>query len=153
MKNNNLFRKLWRQLLEDSLIFAAFLCFFLLTNAVFGSVCPIAALFGIPCPGCGMTRAGLLLLTGHPVSALKMHPLIYLWIPYVLFFFYDRYAKIVQTCEKNKGSFVKRSRLLKIGLYFLLVCMMLLYLLRFLLHCPVRVLSRGLFPVLYQSLK
>ena len=37
--------------------------------------CPIAALFHVPCPGCGMTRALRLLAAGHVDASLRMHPL------------------------------------------------------------------------------
>jgi hypothetical protein len=37
--------------------------------------CPLAALYHIPCPGCGMTRAMLLLLTGHVEASLRMNAL------------------------------------------------------------------------------
>jgi hypothetical protein len=37
--------------------------------------CPLAALYHIPCPGCGMTRAMLLLATGHPGASLRMNAL------------------------------------------------------------------------------
>jgi hypothetical protein len=35
--------------------------------------CPLAALYHIPCPGCGMTRALVLLATGHPRESLAMN--------------------------------------------------------------------------------
>jgi hypothetical protein len=37
--------------------------------------CPMAALYHIPCPGCGMTRALVLLATGDVAGSLRMHPL------------------------------------------------------------------------------
>jgi hypothetical protein len=37
--------------------------------------CPIATLLGVPCPSCGMTRALLLLATGHTHASWRMHPL------------------------------------------------------------------------------
>jgi hypothetical protein len=37
--------------------------------------CSFAQVFHIPCPGCGMTRAGLLLLHGHWWESLRMNPL------------------------------------------------------------------------------
>lgn len=43
----------------------------------FGHACPINLLFGVPCPGCGLTRACLLLLRGDFVGAFRMHPLVY----------------------------------------------------------------------------
>jgi hypothetical protein len=35
----------------------------------------MAEVFGVPCPGCGMTRAILLLLRGEVAASLHMHPL------------------------------------------------------------------------------
>jgi hypothetical protein len=37
--------------------------------------CPFAQIFGVPCPGCGMTRAALLFARGEITSSLRMHPL------------------------------------------------------------------------------
>jgi hypothetical protein len=37
--------------------------------------CPLDALFGQPCPGCGLTRAVGLLFSGDWRSALMIHPL------------------------------------------------------------------------------
>ena len=36
---------------------------FLFLYLVFGSICPLVCLTGYPCPACGLTRAGLCLLT------------------------------------------------------------------------------------------
>jgi hypothetical protein len=47
-------------------------------------LCPMAAGLGVPCPGCGLTRATLLLLHGDLRAALHTHPLVWLLSP--LFF-------------------------------------------------------------------
>jgi len=39
-------------------------------------LCVSAGLFGLPCPGCGLTRASLLLLHGDLGGALSLHPLV-----------------------------------------------------------------------------
>lgn len=39
-------------------------------------LCPTAALLGVPCPGCGLTRATLALLRGDLSGALHLHPLV-----------------------------------------------------------------------------
>jgi hypothetical protein len=46
-------------------------------------LCPLAGSFGIPCPGCGLTRATLALLQGDVRGALHFHPLVLLVAPLV----------------------------------------------------------------------
>jgi len=50
--------------------------YFYLTNLLFGSVCPSKILFGLPCPGCGLTRAALLMLGGDIIGSLRMNPIL-----------------------------------------------------------------------------
>src|SRR4051812_17128000 len=40
--------------------------------------CPMAAVLGVPCPGCGLSRATLALLQGDVRQALHFHPLVFL---------------------------------------------------------------------------
>jgi Protein of unknown function (DUF2752) len=44
-------------------------------------MCPTAALFGLPCPGCGLTRATLAMFRGDLSAALRFHPLVFLATP------------------------------------------------------------------------
>ena len=44
-------------------------------------LCPSAALLGIPCPGCGLTRATLALLRGDLHAAFHFHPLVFVLSP------------------------------------------------------------------------
>ena len=56
---------------------------FLFLYLVFGSICPLVCLTGYPCPACGLTRAGLCLLTFRFGQAWEMQPFIYpaaLWL-------------------------------------------------------------------------
>ena len=74
------------------LIAAAAVCL-LIIQIVFHKLCPVVIITGFPCPGCGITRALLLLITGHPVSAWNMNPCIYLWLVCFIIFFYLHYIK------------------------------------------------------------
>lgn len=48
-------------------------------------LCPMAAVLGIPCPGCGLTRATLALLHGNFALAFRFHPLVF-WVAPVYVF-------------------------------------------------------------------
>jgi hypothetical protein len=55
----------------------------LLTSGI--PLCPFAFLSGTPCPGCGLTRAGLCLLAGDVSGAFALSPASPLVIPFVGF--------------------------------------------------------------------
>lgn len=62
------------------------LCYFLKIDT-----CPFKYIFGVPCPGCGITRAFIQLFQGHIKAAMLYHPLfplvpLFAWI----FFYQDR---------------------------------------------------------------
>jgi hypothetical protein len=44
-------------------------------------LCPTAFFLGVPCPGCGLTRATLALLRGDFRAALHLHPLVFVLSP------------------------------------------------------------------------
>lgn len=47
-------------------------------------VCPTAALFHVPCPGCGLTRATFAALAGDFGAAYHFHPLVFIVTPIYL---------------------------------------------------------------------
>lgn len=51
------------------------LVYTVLVNVFFHAFCPMLLVTGFPCPGCGMSRALVLLLAGHPAESVRMHPL------------------------------------------------------------------------------
>ncbi|MEF9915726.1 MAG: DUF2752 domain-containing protein [Lachnospiraceae bacterium] len=53
--------------------------------------CLMVALTGLPCPACGLTRAGSLLLQLKFEAAFKMHPFIYVIIPMIIAYALFRY--------------------------------------------------------------
>ena len=54
-----------------------------LSGSAVGSLCPIRSVTGHRCPGCGMTRAWLLLSHGYALRATMMHPAVWLWVALV----------------------------------------------------------------------
>lgn len=55
---------------------AAFAVFFAAMQLIFGTIAPTMIFFGLPCPACGMTRAGLYFLRGDFSGSFAMHPLL-----------------------------------------------------------------------------
>ena len=80
-----------RDLKENGLGLLAVGIYIVLLQHLFHTICPMQLLFGLPCPGCGLTRSGLLFLSGHPVKAFFMHPFLYAWILIALDFLINRY--------------------------------------------------------------
>lgn len=66
--------------------------FYVIWQFLFGTICLIAFYFGVPCPGCGMTRAAFALLRGNFDLAAHYNAAIYLWIFYVVYWLFDRYV-------------------------------------------------------------
>ncbi len=60
-----------------TLLLAVFAFYAVLATRFLGHACPVALVFGVPCPGCGLTRAVLLLFRGDFAGAFSMHPLVY----------------------------------------------------------------------------
>ena len=78
-----------RRLLLIHLGAAAVLILYLLLTGPGGFGCPIRALCGIPCPGCGLSRAWLCALRLDLAGAFAYHPLFWL-IPPLLFLAFHR---------------------------------------------------------------
>ncbi len=57
-----------------------------------GAFCPAVIIFGLPCPGCGITRALLYVLQGRFEDAFYMNPSVYLWLLFLLYIIVVRYV-------------------------------------------------------------
>lgn len=72
-----------------SLIILTIYC--IIMQIIFGTVCPLKALTGIPCPACGLTHATIYLFTGNIKKALSYNPTVLIWVFVILLFLFDRY--------------------------------------------------------------
>lgn len=68
---------------------------------VFGAMCPSVLIFGLPCPGCGMTRAAVSLFTGNWQEVMQYNPMVIFWLGAVLTFLYLRYVKDFRSGRKG----------------------------------------------------
>ncbi len=66
------------------LLVAAVCASVLLAYTALGLPCPVQALLGIPCPGCGMTRAWLAALRLDFSAAFAYHPMFWAVVPVFL---------------------------------------------------------------------
>ena len=55
-------------------------------------ICPFVILTGFPCPGCGLTRAGILFLKGEFKEAFRMNPVFYPLLAAAVVFCICRYV-------------------------------------------------------------
>ncbi len=86
----------------------------LLASGALPIACPIRLVLGVPCPGCGMTRASHLLAHGELLAALALHPLVLVLGPWCATLLAAEIAGHVRY-----GRFVTavRSRFLRVGSY------------------------------------
>lgn len=67
------------------------IAYVIIMTVTVGEVCPSKLFFGIPCAGCGMVRAFILLVTLRFKEAFVMHPGIYLMLIAFIIFLIMRY--------------------------------------------------------------
>ncbi len=77
MQSPRTFRSFWLPKLIIAAVVAAAIALMSMT----GIGCPIRFLFGIPCPGCGTTRACAAALHGDFIEALRWQPLFPIAVP------------------------------------------------------------------------
>lgn len=65
----------------------------IIVRAVFRAFCPFLITIGLPCAGCGMTRAIFQLFTGSFARAMSLNPAAPLWVIFIIWFIYKRYIK------------------------------------------------------------
>lgn len=64
-------------------------------------LCPMASSFGVPCPGCGLTRATLALFHGDVHGALHFHPLVWLLTPLFVLFVGSGLVELLRAPERE----------------------------------------------------
>ena len=99
-------KEIWERVREDIRKFwkaaAAFVLYMVMVQKLTGRFCPMVLISGLPCPGCGMTRAFFLFLQLRFAEAYQMHPLVYGWIALGIVFCVRRYVmgKEVKSLQK-----------------------------------------------------
>lgn len=116
--------RIWKDIKTYGPAVAAAAVLLFLCNAVFESTCPLTILCGLPCPGCGMTRASFALLTGRWGRAWQMNPAVFPLALWVVYFGARRYL----SDGKARGA--------KVGIILVLLFMIGCYIVRMYLYFP-----------------
>lgn len=112
---------------EYGMAVVALLIYTVVTNLVFHAFCPLIIVCGIPCPGCGVSRATASFLTGRWQQAWQLNPMIFPIVITAAYFGWNRYLM---------GSRAKGIKAMIVGL---LILMIVVYGVRMYLYFPNRV--------------
>lgn len=83
--------RIWQDIKKAIIPFMIFVGYNILVKFLFKAFCPMVIVSGLPCPGCGITRALWYFLTGDFKAAYQMNPTIYIWILVGTWFCINRY--------------------------------------------------------------
>lgn len=69
----------------------AVILYLVVCNLIFHEVCPSVILLGIRCPGCGLTRGCISILTFQFAKAIKYNAASFLWVAFISYLVIARY--------------------------------------------------------------
>lgn len=91
----NYWKQVWQKIYHDIkqyyVLFLVLGVYVLVAYLVKFPICPIRAIWGMPCPGCGITRAVMSILKMDYLYAWNLHPFSYLIIFSAVLWFVGRY--------------------------------------------------------------
>lgn len=102
----------------------AVLTYIFVTKLVFGNICLMVITTGLPCPGCGLTRAAISVLTFRWSDAWNYNCVIFLIVLLIIYWFACRYL------------FQCRCRGFVAGLVIIALCLIALYIYRMIHYYP-----------------
>ncbi len=89
-------KEIWNRIYNDiknyRVAIPVAIIYLILSEIFLGGFCPMVYLTGFPCPGCGMTRAAMLLLSGDFAKSFEMNPMV---IPVVVFIIYCLFFRYI----------------------------------------------------------
>lgn len=102
---------------------AALLLYTVVVNLVFHAFCPLVIFCGLPCPGCGVTRATVCFLAGRWQQAWQLNPVIFPIMITAVYFAWNRYfrgrkAKGLKGCLALIAVLLVSVYLVRMSMYF-----------------------------------
>lgn len=119
-------RRILAHIRQNRVLWFSLAVFVAFAWSVTGTSCTIRSITGLPCPGCGLTRALLLFLHGDLAGAWGMHPLFWLAPPVLLLILYFS----IRAPARLSGRRATLCWILTAGLFILV------YLIRMVLFFP-----------------
>ncbi|MCH5256861.1 MAG: DUF2752 domain-containing protein [Lachnospiraceae bacterium] len=119
--------RIWKDIREYWMAAVVLLVYTIAVNLIFHNFCPMVIVSGLPCPGCGLTRSIVCLISGRLSQSLYINPMGIPIACILIYFFWNRYI----TGRKAKGMTV----LITCVVFMLLV----LYICRMYMFFPNRV--------------
>ncbi len=95
---------LWKDIKDIKWAIIIIIAYFALGRYFLYSLCPMVMVTGLPCPGCGLTRAGFALLRLDLAGAYRIHPFIYPIAGYIAVFGWNRYIMGRRMGKKLKAG-------------------------------------------------
>jgi hypothetical protein len=123
----NVFNRLWADFRTYWWLPVGLLIYYFVVQRFFTYSCPFYQFIGLPCAGCGMTRAVSFALTGQFARAFYLNPLAFVIILFVIYCLFYRYIKGTKI-PKFAGIIITIA-----------VLMLIFYLVRMYLYFPDRV--------------
>lgn len=87
-----IWNRVWCDINQYKWLIIAFVIWNVIVRSVYHAFCPILIFFGIPCGGCGMTRAIWFILTGQFERGMQLNPAAPIWIGILLYVVLLRYS-------------------------------------------------------------
>lgn len=83
--------RLLKDIRQFGLAVVVLLIYMTVVSQIFGAFCPVRLFTGLPCPGCGITRAAVFLMTCRWQQAWQMNPVVFPVVAAALYFAVNRY--------------------------------------------------------------
>lgn len=127
----NRIKEIVKRLLNDIKLYGAaavvFLAYYGIVHLFKSAFCPMLQITGLPCAGCGLTRAFIFMFRGEFVRAAYIHPLAYVIAAFVIYCGFYRYIR---------GTKIYGFKYLFV---ILIITMLIFYVIRMALYFPDRV--------------
>ena len=88
---NKIFERIWEDVREYWAAAVTLLVYIIMVNLIFHNFCPMVIVTGLPCPGCGLTRSVIYMISGKIAQSVYINPMGIPIACILAYFFFNRY--------------------------------------------------------------